>query len=139
MQVRWCGLSGGRGRRGGRPFSVEIATTLCVDSSGSRLVACFTRCARAAGVSYVHFETLGPTVPCLVPGRFDGDPMGWADAFLGRLAGECGRARRGSLVGHHCGKSTLNVLDGPGEGSICCNEVVDSGVLLDGRVGKVVQ
>ncbi len=32
----------------------------------------------------------------------------------------------------------FSVLDGPGERGICCDKVVDGGVLLDGRVGKVV-
>ena len=47
--------------------------------------------------------------------------------------------RHGSLIGHHCGKSPLNVLDGLGEGGICGDKVVDGGVLLNGRVGKVIQ
>ena len=102
-------------------------------------MACFTRCASAAGVSYLHFEAVGPTVPCSVPGRFDGAPIGRTNAFSGRLARECGCARRGSLIGHHRAKSTLNVLDGLGEGSICSSEVVNGGVLVGGRVGKVVQ
>ena len=138
MQVHWCALSGGRGRRGDRPSSVENATTHCVGSNDSRLVACFTRCTCAAGVSYLHFETVGPTVPFPVPGRFDGGPMGWLSAFSGRPARECGRAWRGSLIGHHRGESTLNVLDGLGEGGVCCDEVVNGGVLLDGRIGEVV-
>ena len=57
--------------------------------------------------------------------------MGWARTFSGRLAGECGHARRGSLIGHHRGESTLNVLDGFGEGGACRDEVVYGGVLLD--------
>ncbi len=65
--------------------------------------------------------------------------MGWASAFFGRLAGRCGRVQRGSSSGHHLGESTLNVLDGLGEGGVCCDKVVDGGVLLDGRVGEVVQ
>ncbi len=90
-------------------------------------MAHFTRCARAAGVSYFHFEAVGPTVPCFVSGRFDGAPMGRTVVFSGRLAGECGRAQCGSLIGHHCGKSTLNILDGLGEGSGLV-------VILDGAV-----
>ncbi len=78
-------------------------------------MARFTRCEGAAGVTYLHFETMGPTVPCPVPGWFDGGPMGWASVFSRLLAGGCRRARRGSLIGHHRGKSTLNVLDGLGE------------------------
>jgi hypothetical protein len=65
--------------------------------------------------------------------------MGWVSAFSGRLAGRCGCARCGSLIGHHCGESTFNVLDGLGEGGVCPDEVVGGGVLLDGCVGKVVQ
>ncbi len=80
-----------------------------------------------------------PTVPCPVPGRFYGGPIGWASAFSGRLAGGCGRARRGSFIGHHRDESTLNVVDGLGEGGVCHDAVVDGGVLLDGRVGEVVQ
>ncbi len=98
-------------------------------------MARFTRCARAAGVTYLHLETVGPTVPCSVPGRFDGGPMGWASVFSRWLAGGCRRAWRGSLIGHHCGESTLNVLDGLGEGGVRCNEVVNGGVLLNGRIG----
>ena len=45
----------------------------------------------------------------------------------------------GSLIGHHCGKSPLNVLDGLGEGGICGDKVVDGGILLNGRIGKVIQ
>ncbi len=88
---------------------------------------------------YLHLVAVGPTVPCPVPGRFDSGPMGWARSISGRLARGCGRARRGSLIGHHCGESTLNVLDGLGEGSVCVNEVVDGGVLLNGHVGKVIE
>ena len=65
--------------------------------------------------------------------------MGWASAFSGRLAGRCGCARCGSLIGHHCGESTFNVLDGLGEGGVCPDEVVGGGVLLDGCIGEVVQ
>ena len=97
------------------------------------------RCAHAAGVSYFHFETVGPAVPCSVPGRFDSAPMGRTIVFSSRLAGECRRARRGSLIGHHRGKSMSNVLDGLGEGGVCSNEIVNGGVLLDGRIGEVVQ
>ena len=46
-------------------------------------MARFTQCARATGVSFLHFETVGPTVPCPgVPGRFD---------FLIACGGEKGR------------------------------------------------
>ncbi len=86
-------------------------------------------------MTYLHFETVGPTVPCPVPGRFDGGPMGWVSVFSHLLAGGCRRARRGSLIGHHRGESMLNVLDGLGEGGVCRDEVVDGGVLLNGRVG----
>ena len=98
-----------------------------------------TQCARATGVSDLHFETVGPTVPCPVPGRFDSGPMGWASLFSGRLASGCECAWRGSVGGHHCGDCALDVLDGLGEGGIGRNKVVDGDVLLDGRVGKVVQ
>ncbi len=101
-------------------------------------MARFTRCARAAGVTYLHFETVGPTVPCPVPGRFDGGPMGWASVVSCWLAGGCRRARHGSLIGHHRGESTLHVLDGLGEGGVRCDEVVDGGVLLNGHIGWVV-
>ena len=47
-------------------------------------------CVRATGVSYLHFETVGPTVPCLVPGRFNSDPMGWVSLFSSWLAGGAG-------------------------------------------------
>ena len=88
---------------------------------------------------YLHLVAVGPTVTCPVPGRCASGPMGWARLISGRLARGCGRARCGSLIGHHCGKSTLNVLDGLGEGSVCGNEVVDGGVVLNGRVGKVIE
>ena len=65
--------------------------------------------------------------------------MGWARSISGRLARGCGRARHGSLIGHHRGKSMLNVFDGLGEGSVCGDEVVDGGILLNGRVDKVIQ
>jgi hypothetical protein len=65
--------------------------------------------------------------------------MSRASAFSGRLAGRCRHSRCGSLIGHHRGESTLNVLDGLGEGGVCRDEVVDGGLLLDGRIGKVVQ
>jgi hypothetical protein len=103
------------------------------------LVAYFTRCSRAAGVSYLNFETMGPTVPCPVPERFDNGPMGGASAFAGRLARGSGHAQRGSLIRHHRGESTLNVLDDLGEGGVCRDKVVNGGVLLDGCVGEVTQ
>jgi hypothetical protein len=62
--------------------------------------------------------------------------MGWASLFSGGLAG---RARPGNLVGHHCGECALYVLDGLVKGGVCRDEVVDGGVILDGRVAEVVQ
>ena len=45
----------------------------------------------------------------------------------------------GSVVGHHRGEYDLDVLDGLGQGGICRDKAVNGGVLLDGRVGKVVR
>ena len=103
-------------------------------------MACLTRGACATGVSDLHFEAVGPTVPCPVPGWFFSGPMGWVRAlFSGRLAGGCWRARRRSLIGHHRGEFALDILDGLGEGGVGRDEVVYGGVLLDGCVGEVVQ
>ena len=59
----------------------------------------------------------------------------------GRLAGGCEglheQCRRSG--GHHRGECASDVLDVPGEGSVGCYEVVDGGVLLDGRIGEVVE
>ena len=43
------------------------------------------------------------------------------------------------LGGHHHCECASDVLDVPGEGGVGLYEVVDGGVLLDGRVGKVVE
>ena len=145
-------MSGGRcGKARGRPTGVEGASAHRVGSSGARLMARFVRGASATGVTHFHFETVGPTVPCFVPGWFHGRPMGWTTAgggFSGKLAGgskgwcaRCWRPRSRCRRwgGHHRGKCALDVLDGLGECGICCDEVVDGGVLLDGGVGKVVE
>ena len=57
-------------------------------------------------------------------------PVGWP-----------GEAKAGvrRLGGHHRGECALDVLDGLGECGVCCDEVVDGGILLDGRICKVVE
>ena len=138
-------MSGGRGGKArGRPTGVEGAAAHRVGPSGSRLMACLARGASATVVSQLHFETVRPTVPCPVPGWFHGRPMGWAGwgGVSGRLAGGRGegrRARSRRVGGHHRGECALYVLDCLGERGVGCDEVVDGGVLLDGRVGKVVE
>ena len=136
-------MSGGRGGKArGGPTRVEGATAHCVSSSGACLMSRFSRGARATCVSHFYFETVGPTVPCPVPGWFHGRPMGWTawGFFSGRLTwggvdwfSRCWGPR--SLCwwwcGHHRGERALDVLDGPGERGVCCDEVFDGGVLLD--------
>ncbi len=137
-------MSGGRGGKArGRPTSVEGAAAHRVGPSGARLMARLARGASATVVSHLHFETVRPTVPGSVPGWFHGRPMGWAgwEVFSGRLArvGAGGRARSRSVGGHHRGECALYVLDCLGERGVGCDEVVDGGDLLDGRVGEVVE
>ncbi len=138
-------MSGGRGGKArGRPTGVEGAAAHRVGPSGSRLMARLARGASATVVSQLYFETVRPTVPCPVPGWFHGRPMGWAGwgVFSARLAvgrGEGWRARSRRVGGHHRGECALYVLDCLGERGVGCDEVVDGGVLLDGRVGKVVE
>ncbi len=79
----------------------------------------------------LSFEAVGLTVPCPVLGRFGSGPMGWASW--------CGHARRASLIGHHHGECALDVLDGLGKGRVGRAEVVDGGVLWDGRICNVSQ
>jgi hypothetical protein len=74
---------------------------------------------------------VGLTVPCPVLGIFDSGPMG--------CVSWCGRARRVSLIGHHRGECALDVLDGLGKGGVGRAEVVDGGVLCDGRICNVAQ
>ena len=106
-------------------------------------MARLARGACATVVSNLHFETVRPTVPVLVPGWFHGRPMGWAGwgGFPGRLAGGsegwCAWSR--CLGGHHRGKCALYVLNCLGERGVGRDEVVDGGVLLDGHVGEVVE
>ncbi len=62
-------------------------------------------------------------------------------SFAGRLAGGCEgwheRCRRSG--GHHRGECASDVLDVPGEGCVGRDEIVNGGVLLDGRVGEIVE
>jgi len=107
-------------------------------------MARLARGASATVVSQLHFETVRPTVPGPVPGWFHIRPMGWAGwgLFSSRLArgrGEGWRAQNRRVSGHHRGKCALYVLDCLGERGIGCNKVVDGGILLDGRVGEVVE
>jgi hypothetical protein len=144
-------MSGGRcGKARGRPTGVEGASAHRVGSIGTRLMARFARGASATGVTHFHFETVGPTVPCFVSGWFHGRPVGWTTwaVFSGRLSGGnvnwCARWWRPRLRsrrwgGHHRGECALDVLDGLGKCGVCCDEVFDGAVLLDGRVGKVVE
>jgi hypothetical protein len=94
--------------------------------------------ARGAVVSLFHFETVGQTVPFLVPGGSHGAPMGGTSAAVIGCTGGCWEACGGRGGAHH-GQCVLDFLDGLSKGGVGCNQVVNGCIFLDGCVGKVIK